>query len=295
MNTSNLSNKMQTVIDSICANLCYTDDDMKRDNVDMRTMQALAKRGIVDLDYDILDGQISLFADFTTEAHKHYYNSSEVYQNTTMYDENGNTKIAKKNEEKTEVVKYSDDQTVEIGDKVLTNKNFYGYVVEIFYHIILGSPRKCAVIQYADFWDSNKPQNLYTWETIGTLVPCFNQVSEFSKFEIGDSVFYNNAVWFIVDFAGNDAVLQSAFLVIPGWRYMVTNVNNLALVHNQDQDYANWLSDLEGQEILSLIYEGCVSVKNGSVWRLGECIDSSPTLDTIRALFEEMLYNEFGG
>jgi len=58
--------------------------------------------------------------------------------------------------------------------------------------------------------------------------------------------------------------------------------------------YAELMEELEGREILSMNYEGCVGVKEGKVIREGEVIDTLDTNKKISNLFGELFYNEFG-
>lgn len=50
---------------------------------------------------------------------------------------------------------------------------------------------------------------------------------------------------------------------------------------------------LEGTEILSTHFEGCVAVQGNEIIRAGEVVGKL-TLKTAKILFDEMFYNEFG-
>lgn len=59
-------------------------------------------------------------------------------------------------------------------------------------------------------------------------------------------------------------------------------------------DKSEYLETLEGQEIISIDFEGCVGVKDGQIIRYGEIIDPDPSLETLEALFNELFVQEFG-
>jgi len=50
---------------------------------------------------------------------------------------------------------------------------------------------------------------------------------------------------------------------------------------------------IEGEEILSIQYAGCVGIKGGKVIQAGKVIDTL-TEAKARILLDEMFYNEFG-
>ena len=52
------------------------------------------------------------------------------------------------------------------------------------------------------------------------------------------------------------------------------------------------LEMLEGQEILSIDFEGCVMVHNSQVIQMGEVIDANPTKLTLQSLWSELMVDE---
>lgn len=54
------------------------------------------------------------------------------------------------------------------------------------------------------------------------------------------------------------------------------------------------LEQMEGHEILSIAFEGCVMVSNGQIIQMGEVIDSNPSDETIKELWGEHFDYEFG-
>jgi len=56
----------------------------------------------------------------------------------------------------------------------------------------------------------------------------------------------------------------------------------------------DYLEALEGQEVISLTFEGVVGIKNGQIIKAGEVIDADPSLETLKNLFREMVDWELG-
>lgn len=57
---------------------------------------------------------------------------------------------------------------------------------------------------------------------------------------------------------------------------------------------AEYLDALEGQEIISLEWEGTILVKNEQFWQNGEVICASPTKKQLSAVSQELFRQEFG-
>lgn len=57
----------------------------------------------------------------------------------------------------------------------------------------------------------------------------------------------------------------------------------------------DYLELLEGEEVLSVSFEGCVGVRNGQVIQGGEIVDENPSLEILKTLFDEAFEYEFGG
>ena len=55
------------------------------------------------------------------------------------------------------------------------------------------------------------------------------------------------------------------------------------------------LETLNGEEILSTYFEGCVLVKDGQIIQYGEVIDPNPTRKTLGILLDEAVVYMFGG
>jgi len=51
---------------------------------------------------------------------------------------------------------------------------------------------------------------------------------------------------------------------------------------------------LEGSEVLSTHFEGCVMIKDGQLWQRGEVIRESLTDEELKILVDETFYYEFG-
>lgn len=63
----------------------------------------------------------------------------------------------------------------EVGTKVLTPDNSYGWVIEVVEVDMLGFPRACAVVQYADWFDDSKPSGHFDVFTLAQLCACKEQ------------------------------------------------------------------------------------------------------------------------
>jgi hypothetical protein len=56
-----------------------------------------------------------------------------------------------------------------------------------------------------------------------------------------------------------------------------------------------YLQHLEGQEVISIHFEGCVGIKDGQIWQNGEVIREEPTIEVLQILLKEEFAYEFGG
>jgi hypothetical protein len=56
----------------------------------------------------------------------------------------------------------------------------------------------------------------------------------------------------------------------------------------------SWLELLEGTEVISTHFEGCVMVKDGQIWQRGEIIRESISDEELKILGDEAFYQEFG-
>lgn len=55
-----------------------------------------------------------------------------------------------------------------------------------------------------------------------------------------------------------------------------------------------YLEALEGREVHSIQFEGVVMVKDGKVWQKGKVVSELPSMPTLRNLFNDAFYDEFG-
>lgn len=60
------------------------------------------------------------------------------------------------------------------------------------------------------------------------------------------------------------------------------------------QNDKDMLKLLDGTEVVSLKYEGCVGIKGTKVIQDGTVVDQLDTPDKIKELFNEMFQNEMG-
>lgn len=51
-----------------------------------------------------------------------------------------------------------------------------------------------------------------------------------------------------------------------------------------------YLEVLEGCEVLSIHFEQCVLIQNGSIWARGKCLVKNPTIEQLSILMNEMDY-----
>jgi hypothetical protein len=58
--------------------------------------------------------------------------------------------------------------------------------------------------------------------------------------------------------------------------------------------HQEYLEVLEGQEVISLTYEGVVGISDGKIWKDGAVIVETPTFEQLKTLFGELFENEFG-
>jgi hypothetical protein len=56
-----------------------------------------------------------------------------------------------------------------------------------------------------------------------------------------------------------------------------------------------YLQHLEGQEVISIHFEGCVGIKDGQIWQNGEVVREEPTIEELQILLQEEFAYEFGG
>ena len=69
----------------------------------------------------------------------------------------------------------SNQERYEVGTKVLTPHNRYGWVVEMVEVEMLGFPRSCAVVQHAAWFNDSAPAGSFDVYTLAQLCACVYQ------------------------------------------------------------------------------------------------------------------------